>query len=98
MNTPAPIAQDSLDQSRSRAHIWAAIAGSIHVSIFLSPIRIVSLSSGASALVPYLVVSVPALWSLFMLFRYRTRGERMVSWLSLALTVLEFMAVGSVRT
>jgi hypothetical protein len=97
MSAPAT-SQPSSNLRRSRAHIWAAIAGTIHVSVFLSPFRIASLSSGASLLFPYLVVSVPAAWALYMLFRYRTRGERAVAWISLGLSVLWFMSVGFVRT
>ena len=65
---------------------------------FLVPIRIVSLRSGDTSLVPYLVLLVPAAWSIFMLWRYRSRRERIVAWFSLALTALWFLLVGSIRT
>jgi hypothetical protein len=98
MNTSTTISQGFQDQRRSRAHIWAAIAGSVHVGIYLVPVRIVSLSSHASLLPPYLIVSVPAVWSIFMLLRYRTKGERIVAWISLLLSVIWFALVGSIRT
>ena len=98
MSTSPTISQESPNRRRCRAHIWVAIAVTIQVGILLSPIRIVSLRSGDSGRIPYLVLLLPAAWSCFMLFRYRTPRERVVAWCSLALTAFLFLLVGSIRT
>ena len=76
----------------------AAITVSIHLSILLSPIQIVELRSGLLPIEQYLVLLVPAIWSIFIFLRYRNPGERVVAYCSLAATVLWFVSVGFIRS
>ena len=84
-----------------RSRRWpylAAITAAIHASIFFSPIPIVELRSGDPAYRQYLLLLVPAIWSIFIFLRYRHPSERNVAYVSLAVTVLEFLSVGNIRT
>jgi hypothetical protein len=81
-----------------RWHILAAITAAIQVSIFLSPIPIVALRSGDAGIRQYLLLLVPAIWTIFMYLRYRRASERVVAYCSLVMTVVWFLSVGSIRT
>jgi hypothetical protein len=98
MSTSPTISPESPGLRRSRWHILAAITVSIHASILLSPMRIVALRSSDSGLDQYLVLLVPAVWSIFIFLRYRHPSERTVAYCSLAATVIWFASVGSIRT
>jgi hypothetical protein len=85
-------------QRPSRWHILAAITAAIHGSIFLAPIPIVALRSGDPGIHQYLLLLVPAIWTIFMYLRYRHASERVVAYCSLVMTVVWFLSVGSIRT
>ena len=84
-------------QRPSRWHILAAITIVIHVSIYLSPIPIVALRSGDPGIRQYLLLLVPAIWTIFIYLRYRHSSERVVAYCSLIMTVGWFLFVGSLR-
>lgn len=96
MSTSPQISQESSRQSRW--HYLAAVTVAIHLGIFLSPMEIVALGPGDSGIHQYLVLLVPAIWSIFIFLRYRRSSERVVAYCSLAMTVLWFLSVGSIRT
>jgi|SRR5665213_329975 len=98
MNDLPTISQESPSVRRSRWHILAAITAAIHGSIFLSSIPIVDLRPGDPAIEQYLVLLVPAVWSVFIFLRYRHPSERVVAYCSLTMTVLWFASVGSIRS
>ena len=97
-NADGPRQRESRPQRRSHWHVLAAITVSIHLSILLSPIKIVDLRSGLLPIEQYLVLLVPLVWSIFIFLRYRNPRERVVSYCSLAATVLWFASVGSIRS
>jgi hypothetical protein len=98
MNSSPANTQRAAIQRRTRWEVLAAITLMIHVGIVISPIRVFSLRSSDSGLVPYLVLSVAAMWGLSIFLRYRHPAERIVSCCSLAMSVIEVMSVGLVRT
>jgi hypothetical protein len=85
-------------QRRSRWHILAGITLAIHLSIYFSPIPIQELRSSASGAEQYLILLVPAIWSISIFLCYRQRSERVVAWCSLVATILWFTSVGGIRT
>src|SRR2546425_2804471 len=98
MNSSPSISREPRPQRGSHWHVLAAITVSIHLSILLSPFQFVDLRSGLVPVQQYLVVSVPAVWSIFMFLRYRERRERIVAYCSLVVTVLWFLSVGFIRS
>jgi hypothetical protein len=98
MSVSPAISQELPSQRRNRWHILAAVTLAIHVSIYFAPIPIVALRPGDPGIEQYLLLLVPAIWSIFIFLRYRHRSERVVAYCSLAATVLWFASVGSIRT
>ncbi|PWU21255.1 MAG: hypothetical protein C5B50_02100 [Verrucomicrobia bacterium] len=85
-------------QTRSPWIYLAAITAAIHLMIYLSPVPIVALRPGDPGILQYSILSVPAIWSIFIFLRYRQRSCRAVAYSSLATTVLWFLSVGNIRT
>ena len=98
MNRPSNTTVLPPGQRRSRWHLLAAITASIHLSVLLSPIQFMDLRSGLVPVEQYLVLLVPAAWSIFMFLRFRERRERIVSYCSFGATILWFISVGFIRS
>jgi hypothetical protein len=98
MSVSPAISTELPSQKRSRWYILAAVTAAIHGSIYLAPIPVEVLRSSATGGEQYLILSIPAVWSVFIYLCFRQRSERVVTWISVVVTILWFTSVGSVRT
>jgi len=98
MSVSPAISPELPSQRRSRWHILAAVTAAIHLSIYFAPIPVMVLRSSATGGEQYLLLLIPAVWSIFIYLCFRQRSERVVAWISLVATILWFTSVGSIRT
>jgi hypothetical protein len=98
MSVSPAISPELPSQRRSRWHTLAAAAVAIHASIYFAPFPIVFLRSSATGGEQYLILLIPAVWTIFIYLCFRQRSERVVAWISFVATFLWFASVGSVRS